>query len=230
MALHLLPGNDDGWVHFYIHFYEYIKIHTHTHTIYIYSQAMPTQEFSIRRNKQHVINSHSAEQHSQVSDGNANSQIFRVCVPLSSNFNPDILCHLWAVLFQTTFLPFSMGNVQAGSDFLISSFCGVTALYHLRRELKCHHAGCMHNAIVRNSVSSPTTEYLYRTSDWIPQWSLGLCCVCDFLHVHNKSITDLKYLSHLEMTKSQGTSPSHDPKLTWQHILATLDTSVINRF
>lgn len=55
---------------------------------------MPTQGVSMRRNKQHVINSHSAEQHSRVSDGNDNSQIFRVCVPLSSNFNPGILCRL----------------------------------------------------------------------------------------------------------------------------------------
>lgn len=106
-------------------------------------------------------------------------------------------------------------------SFLV--FYGVTALYHLR-ELKCHHAGCMHNATVRDSVSSPTIEYLYQTSDWILQWSLGFCCACDFLCVHNTSITVLKYLSHLEMTKSQGTPPSHDPKPTWQHIFAMLDT------
>ena len=52
-----------------------------------------------------------------------------------------------------------MGNVQAGTDFLISSFYGVTELYHLRTELKCRHAGCIHNATVRKSVSSPTVEF-----------------------------------------------------------------------
>lgn len=95
----------------------------------------------MRRSKKHVMVSHSAEQLSEVSGDSDTSQIFRVCVRLSLNFNPGILLLLCLQLLWAAFPPCSVGHAQAGTGCLISSFCGVPVLCYLRTELKRQHVG-----------------------------------------------------------------------------------------
>lgn len=73
---------------------------------------MLTQGVSIRRSKQHVTDSHSAAQHSEVPDDSDTSQIFRACMctfvmKLEFQHPLSLLC---PQLLQIAFPPRSVGN------------------------------------------------------------------------------------------------------------------------